>query len=51
MIVVWIVIGVVVLALAGWAFYPRRRGVVDGAIGESTRNTSGRANNVWQNHR
>ncbi|CAI9419838.1 hypothetical protein [Nocardioides sp. T2.26MG-1] len=32
MIVLWILIGIVVLGLAGWAFWPGRRGVVDGDV-------------------
>ncbi|MEP9365526.1 hypothetical protein ABLE68_21340 [Nocardioides sp. CN2-186] len=41
--VIWIVVGVVVLALAGWAFFPRRRGVMDGEIERSQRTLEGRA--------
>ena len=40
--VVWIVVGVVVLALAAWAFYPRRRGVVDGEVKLSRKKLQGR---------
>ncbi|MEP9365524.1 hypothetical protein ABLE68_21330 [Nocardioides sp. CN2-186] len=42
MVVVWIVIGVVVLALAAWAFFPHRRGVVDSELKLSQKKMQGR---------
>ena len=31
-IMAWIIIGVVLLTATGWAFWPRRRGIVDGDV-------------------
>lgn len=42
MIIVWIVVGVVVLALAGWAFFPHRRGVIDSEVKLSQKKDEGR---------
>jgi hypothetical protein len=39
---VWIIAGVVVLALAGFAFWPRRRGVVDSEVRQERRRDQGR---------
>jgi hypothetical protein len=43
--VVWIVVGVVVLALAVFAFWPRKRGIVDGSVRSARRLDQGRAEN------
>ena len=43
--VVWIVIAVVVIALAVFAFWPRRRGIVDGEVRSSRRLDQGRVEN------
>lgn len=42
MIIVWIVIGVVVLTLAAWAFFPHRRGVIDSEVKLSQKKLGGR---------
>jgi hypothetical protein len=42
-IVVWIVVAVAVLALAGWAFFPRRRGILDGDVERSRKAYQGRS--------
>ena len=42
MIVVWIIIGIVVLALAVWSFFPHRRGVVDSELRLSKKKMMGR---------
>ena len=41
--VVWILIGVAVAALAVFAFWPRRKGVVDGEVRQSRRRDQGLA--------
>jgi hypothetical protein len=38
----WI-IGVVVLAVVVWAFWPRRKGIADGTLRRSVRNTQDHA--------
>ena len=43
--IVWIVIGIVVLGIAGWAFLPRRRGVVDGRVRRSQMLDQGKGEN------
>ena len=43
--VVWIVIGVVVLAIGGWAFWPHRRGVADGDVRRSQLLDQGKGEN------
>lgn len=43
--VVWVVIAVVVVALATFAFWPRRRGVVDGEVRAQRRLDQGKAEN------
>ena len=43
--IVWIVIGIVVLGAAGWAFWPRRRGVVDGRVRRSQMLDQGKGEN------
>jgi hypothetical protein len=37
----WIVVAVVALALAVYAFWPRKRGIVDGEVRRSRRRTQG----------
>ncbi|WP_395655909.1 hypothetical protein [Nocardioides sp.] len=39
--VVWIIVGVVVVALAVFAFWPRKRGIVDGEVRQSRRRDQG----------
>ncbi len=39
---IWILIGIVVLALAVFAFWPRKKGVVDNAVVRGKRTTAGR---------
>lgn len=41
----WIVIGAVVLAIAGWAFWPGRRGIADGEICNLKRRSQGDVEN------
>ena len=41
----WIIIGIVVVAAGVWAFWPRRRGVVDGDVRRSRRTTQGKVGN------
>ncbi|MDF1603098.1 hypothetical protein [Nocardioides sp. YIM 152315] len=41
----WIIIGIAALAVAGWAFWPRRRGVVDGEVRRSRLADKGSAEN------
>jgi hypothetical protein len=36
---VWIIVAVVVVALAVWAFWPRRRGITDADVRRSLRKT------------
>ena len=42
---VWIIVGVVVLAVAGWAFWPRRRGVADAEVRGLKRRSQGDVEN------
>lgn len=49
MVVVWIIIGLVVLGLAGWAFWPGRRGIVDGDVHRARMHDKGRVEN-YNNH-
>ena len=49
MIVVWIIIGIAVLGLAGWAFWPSSRGVVDGDVRRLRRHDRARIEN-YNNH-
>ncbi|HEY0948847.1 hypothetical protein [Nocardioides sp.] len=42
---VWIVIGVAALAAAAWAFWPRRRGIVDGDVRGLKRRGQGKVEN------
>ena len=39
----WIVIGAAVVALAAFAFWPRRKGIVDGDVRRSRRRDQGHA--------
>ena len=38
---VWIIVGIVVVALAVWALWPRMKGVSDGHVIDSRRTTHG----------
>ena len=40
---IWIVVALVAVALAAYAFWPRKRGVVDGALRGSRRRDQGQA--------
>lgn len=42
---VWIIAGIVVLAAASWAFWPRRRGIVDGDVRKLERRSQGGTEN------
>ncbi len=41
----WIIIGVVLLTATGWAFWPRRRGIVDGDVRKLKRRSQGGTEN------
>ncbi|WP_395655908.1 hypothetical protein [Nocardioides sp.] len=43
--IVWIIVGVVVVALAVFAFWPRRRGVQDAAVREGKGSAAARGQN------
>jgi hypothetical protein len=45
---VWIVVAAVVLLIAAWAFWPRKRGVVDGAALRSRAVDQGKASTYSQ---
>lgn len=49
MIVVWILVGIAVLGIAVWAFWPTRSGVVDGDVRRLRRLDRGRIEN-YNNH-
>ena len=42
---IWIVVGVVVVAVGVWAFWPRRRGVAEGEVWDSRAKTIGKVGN------
>lgn len=48
---VWIIVGVVVLAAAVYAFWPRRRGVVDSDALALRRNSHGEAEDKYVSNR
>lgn len=38
----WTIIGIAALILAGWAFWPRRRGLADAGVDRARRTVQGR---------
>lgn len=43
--IVWIVVGIAVVAVGLWAFWPRRRGIVDGQVQSVRSRTQGDVEN------